>query len=306
MDLEVLIDDLLLAAVPACGVVPADRKHILSLANDFEAGEWRYSKFQNLIWDNIALTCLSARERASLVGQSHSELVTAARNLRLTDKPNDPSEGSELAEILLYGVMHHHFGALPVVPKIFYKQNAQDPAKGADSVHIVLSEGGGFTLWLGEAKFYSSIENARLGPIAKSVEAALRPDKLRKETSIVTNVSDLDTLGISPARLVADIKDALSPKASIDTLKPRLHIPILLLHECALTAAAGEMSAEYRASVISHHEERATAYFAKQVEALKAVAHYDLITFHVILVPVPDKNRVVTSFLENVSHFRSQ
>ena len=58
------------------------------------------------------------------------------------DKKNikTDTEGSELAEILLYGIMHHHYKALPVVPKIFNKQNSNDNAKGADSVHIVLEK----------------------------------------------------------------------------------------------------------------------------------------------------------------------
>ena len=60
-----------------------------------------------------------------------TELIEAAKNLRLTDiDGDDPGKGSEIAEIALYGIMHHHFGALPVVPKIFYKQNVQDNAKG--------------------------------------------------------------------------------------------------------------------------------------------------------------------------------
>jgi hypothetical protein len=33
-------------------------KNILSLVNDFENGNWRYDKFQNYIWDNIAETAL--------------------------------------------------------------------------------------------------------------------------------------------------------------------------------------------------------------------------------------------------------
>jgi hypothetical protein len=35
-----------------------DLEHVLSLANDFESGEWRYGRFQNYIWDNIAETAL--------------------------------------------------------------------------------------------------------------------------------------------------------------------------------------------------------------------------------------------------------
>ncbi|WP_248127474.1 HamA C-terminal domain-containing protein [Brucella pituitosa] len=134
-------------------------ERLLSYVNDFEDGKWCYKDFQNFIWGNIAQTALSERERAALVDQGFTALLAAAKNLRLTD--NDKvGEGSEIAEIFLYGLMRAHFKALPVVPKIFYKQNSQDNAKGADSVHIVV-DGNDFTLWFGEAKFYNSIAAAR-------------------------------------------------------------------------------------------------------------------------------------------------
>ncbi|CAH8239063.1 hypothetical protein VAEKB19_520003 [Vibrio aestuarianus] len=94
------------------------------------------------------------------------------------DKTKDISKGSELAEILLYGIMKHHYGALPVVPKIFYKQNAQDNAKGADSVHLVIKDND-FTVWFGEAKFYNKIEDARLASIVSSVANSLDTKKLK-------------------------------------------------------------------------------------------------------------------------------
>ena len=68
----------------------------------------------------------------------------AFKNLRLVDRDN--GQGSVIAEIVLYGIMRYHYEALPVVPKIFYKQNANDNAKGADSVHIILDDKGNFTL----------------------------------------------------------------------------------------------------------------------------------------------------------------
>jgi hypothetical protein len=77
--------------------------------------------------------------------------------------------------------MRHKYDAIPVVPKIFYKQNSGDNAKGADSVHIVVNENGRFTLWFGEAKFYKSIEDARLPGIIKSIGNSLSTDKLKKK-----------------------------------------------------------------------------------------------------------------------------
>ena len=69
-------------------------------------------------------------------------LKKACKNLRLTNSNVDNGEGSEIAEILLYAFMQEHFKALSVVPKIFYKQNSNIYALGADSVHIVLEKNG--------------------------------------------------------------------------------------------------------------------------------------------------------------------
>ncbi len=215
----------------------------------------------------------------------------------------DFGKGSELAEVVLYGIMKHIYDALPVVPKIFYKQNVQDNAKGADSVHIVLEPGGDFTLWFGEAKFYSSIEDARLLGIVRTIKESITTEKLKKENSIVTSVSDLDDLDLD-ADLRSSIKQALSHGASIDDLKSKIHVPILLLHECDLTSTASEISPEYTQALITYHKERALAYFTKQIELLGSIHKYALLTFHLILFPVPKKQPIVDKFVSQVKLYR--
>lgn len=304
MNFEILVDDHYLNLFKDTTLVPVKNKTVLSLANDFEDEKWRREKFENFIWDNIALTALSARERDKLANKSGSTLREAAKNLRLTDKEGDIGQGSELAEIVLYGIMHHYYGALPVVPKIFYKQNAQDNAKGADSVHIVLEGDDEFSLWFGEAKFYNSIENARLSSVVESVGNSLKTEKLKKENSIITNTTDIDQL-IENKDLAAKIKFALSTDNSMDGIKPRLHIPILLLHECSITAGAKETDDGYRQKLRDYHLDRATTYFKKQIEALSdKVTKYSLIKFHIILFPVPDRKQLIERFSNAVAHHK--
>ncbi len=280
-------------------------KHVLSIINDFEDGKWRSSKFHNFIWDNIAETGLSYKERESLVSQSQSQLVESAKNLRLTDKLKDISKGSELAEILLYGIMKHHYGALPVVPKIFYKQNSQDNAKGADSVHIVIEDNNDFSIWFGEAKFYNSIEDARLNKIIDSVSESLRTDKLKKENSIITNVCDIDEFSISE-KLKITIKEALDNKESIDSLKSRINIPILILHECGITNTIKELTQEYKDNIIKYHRERANSYFKKQIKKLGSIFKYSDIKFHIILFPIPQKEPIINKFISTVEFYKEQ
>jgi hypothetical protein len=305
MELKIIVEDMFLNLAPENIDGPMGRKTVLGLANDYEDGDWRYASFQDFIWDNVAETALSAQEREKLVNRSQSTLRAAARNLRLTDATNDISKGSELAEIILYGVLKHHYGALPVVPKIFYKQNAQDNAKGADSVHIVVDAKNDFSLWFGEAKFYNSIDDARLASVVSSVGEALKTEKLKKENSIVTNVRDIDGLGLDEG-LRNRIRAALSNKSSIDELKPRIHIPILLLYECKITAEAKMYNEQYVSEVKSYHINRAASYFLKQAKDLSKLIHlYEQITFHLILIPVPNKKSIVDKFIEHASHYKN-
>lgn len=303
MDFEIVIDSNFVDLWADSPLQPAANKRLLSLLNDFEDGCWRLEKFQNFIWDNIAETALSYREREALLSQPASLLKRAARNLRLTDSDKDVGKGSELAEVALYGIMKHVYHALPVVPKIFYKQNTQDNAKGADSVHITLGQDGDFSLWFGEAKFYNSIEDARLDEIVQTVENSLTTNKLKKENSIVTSVSDLDDLAIHPSVKQA-IRDALSHKTSIDDLKAKIHVPILLLHECTLTASSTERSPEYIEAIKHFHKERALSYFSKQVKRLADLHKYALIHFHLILFPVPKKKPIIDAFVKDVEFYK--
>lgn len=300
---EILVDDALSNIATAPQLAALINKRVLSLINDFEDADWRYPKFQRYLWDNIAQTALSEKERQALVDQSHSSLIAAAQNLRLTDK-DEIGQGSEIAEVFLYGLMRHHFGALPVVPKIFYKQNVQDNAKGADSVHIVIN-GDDFTLWFGEAKFYNSIADARIEAIVNSVMASLSTDKLKKENAIITSVSDLDGLPLTP-ELRAKIKGALDNRESIDSLKSRINIPILILHECAITAGTKDLSDAYKAEVIAFHKNRAEAYFSKQMEKSGSVHKYNDIKFQIVLFPVPNKKKIVEAFVHTVSFYKGQ
>lgn len=303
MTFKVLVDDAFSVICSDETLTPIDKKRVLSLANDFEDGKWRFEKFQNFIWDNIAETALSSRERDALINNPHSSIKESAKKLRLTDKVDDISSGSELAEILLYGIMKHYYNALPVVPKIYYKQNPRDNAKGADSVHIVVNDKD-FTIWFGEAKFYNSIEDARLGSIITSIETSLATDKLKKENSIITDLKDLDQL-IDDNELLKKIKSTLSTQESIDTLKPKLHIPILLLHECTIIPKHKELSEEYVEETLKYQKARAESYFKKQIEKIgTTIFKYSDISFHIILFPVPSKEDIIKEFLSTANFYK--
>lgn len=280
---------------------PIDNKYSLCMVNDFEDGKWNIEAFHDFIWDNIAQTALNRNEREALGERPSTMLKRAAKNLRITDKE---VSGGEIAEILLYSIMKHHYKALPVVPKIYYKQNSNDFAKGADSVHIVLEGTDNFSFWLGEAKFYNNLENSRLDKVVASVHDTLTSDKIKKENSIILGIRDLDELEI-PNPLLDEIKKFLDKDKSLDELKPHLHVPILLLHECKITSKTKFKSEEYLNSIKEQYADRATSYFKKQIkECYKDIFMYSEICFHLMLIPVPDKDEIVKMFVDRARMFR--
>lgn len=301
---EVLIHESFTDFVTDKNLTPIEKKTILSLVNDFEDTKWRFDKFENFIWDNVAETALTYTERLSLVGNPSTILSRSAKNLRLTDKDDKISSGSELAEIVLYGIMKQYYNALPVVPKIHFKQNSNDNAKGADSVHIILEQDDDFTIWFGEAKFYNSIEDTRLGEIITSVENSLLTEKLRKENSIIVGLSELDHI-LTDGILLSKIKAFLAQDQSMDLIKPKLHIPILLLYQCEITSKQETMNEKYKKEVLAYQKKRAESYFTKQIGKLVGKVHlYEEISFHVILFPVPTKKYITDNFLSSVKFFK--
>ena len=140
---DILIDDSFVNFNPnSVEITPDTNDFLISLVNGFEEGHWMKKNFQNFIYNNIAETALKAEERIKIVNDSYSCLVESAKHLRLIDKDGaeedakkkDKGRGSEIAEIVLYGIMKHHFNAIPAIPKIYYKQNDNMNAFGDDSV----------------------------------------------------------------------------------------------------------------------------------------------------------------------------
>ena len=300
---------------PDIDVAVVDGREVLSILNDYSDEKWQKQKFQNFIWNNIALTALSKMERDKLIDSSYSATIAAAKKLRLLDrtKGDQDTEGSELAEIILYGIMHHHYGALPVVPKIFNKQNSQDNAKGADSIHLIPDSDDDFSIWHGEAKFYNSIEDVRLPKIISSVLSSLEKSALINENRIMSSSSDLKSYLKDRPVLLARVLELLDDEASLDPIKARLNIPILLLHECSITSSHKTMCEEYVQQVLGYQRGRASQFYKKlhskankDDDNNKPVINFDKIKLHFIFFPVPDKKNIVSEFLSEVEHFKSK
>lgn len=287
VDFEVLIDEWL---------INTSANHaMLSLINGFESNQWRSDIFESFILNNIKEAALTKDELKSMPNQEWDIVKKSVSKLRLDDYL------SEVGEIFLYGVMRHYYDAVPIVPKIFYKQNCNDYAKGADSVHIVIDEDNSWSFWLGESKFYTQLNNA-IDESVKSVKSLLSDDKLKKENSIIVNlnIEDLVEDKQKDKQLIQNIKNVLSDRASLDDIKKILHIPISIIYECQDTKEAKEFNAEYKEIIKQYHKQQAALLSQKVSEELCNIPHISKIKFHIIIFPIPDiegiRNRLKSKF----------
>lgn len=279
----------------------SDKYHYIKFVNDYEDGEWRYEKLQNFIGDSLLLTALSEKERSALIADLKIETIRTESIKKLrTGLLKNKAEGSELGEICLYGIMRSHYNALPIVPKIFYKQNSNDYAKGADSVHLILTDSD-FEIWLGESKFYNDLDKA-FSAALDSILEMLDTDKLKKESSIITNLSELSYFRNEKLtkNMIESINKILSFNSSIDELKKRLHIPIFLMYECSLTKKSTDLNM-CRSELKKVSFDKIEKYKLQLEKKLEVIYNFHEICFHVILFPIPEKEPIRQWFIEDFS-----
>ncbi|STQ86835.1 DUF1837 domain-containing protein [Helicobacter muridarum] len=286
VDFEVLIDEWL---------INTSANHaMLSLVNDFESNQWRSKKFRNFIINNLKEVALNKKERDALSGNEGDILERAISKMHIDNL------GGEIGEVFLYGIMKNYYNALPVVPKIFYKQNPNDNAKGADSVHITLEENA-YHIWLGESKIYSDITRA-ISEVVESVYELLATDKLKKEKSLITNLNDIDGYLSDSNNLhktsITELKNILNDRTSLDEMKKILHIPISIIYECDITKQHLQnypvcLDNNYKNLIIELHRNQCSKLSQKIISKLNDIPLIEYIKFHIMVFPIPNKKELV-------------
>ena len=150
-----------------------------------------------------------------------------------------------------------------------------------------------------------NIANERMYEPVKSVFDTISTDKIKKENSIITSISDLQYVIHDPDTRKS-VQTILRRETSVDEIRKRLHVPILLLHECDKTQKATELSKTYLEEIKRYHLDRAVNYFNIQNSKQKKqnVHGYENIQFHLILFPVPDKNEIINWFVERAKQIK--
>ena len=265
---------------------------VLGIINKYINGEWNLKHFCTFFEDNIIFSALS-KEELDALHKPKTKLKKAFYNLKeMKKKDNDKIEitDGEVGEVFLYGIMYEYYDAINLVPKIFYKQNRNDNVKGADSVHITISNKE-IGIWFGEAKFYLDIKSA-ISQAVSSISEFFE-DLIYKELSISYPYlkdykNDIDKKSFNKLKY-------LLKEENIDKLKEYLHVPILILYEEEKLKNVKSMDEFISEEINSIFINNAMSLLNKQIIEFQNhnIFKYESIKIHIIFFPILNKKDIM-------------
>ena len=192
----------------------------------------------------------------------------------------------EFGEILLHVLLRQHFGTVPAISKIFFKDSRNDTVKGFDAVHVLQGDDG-LELWLGEVKFYSELQRA-IKDVCDELAAHTAADYLRSEFVAITNKLD-DAWGDA-----AQVRDMLARERSLDEIFTTICIPVLLTYNSDTVGTYTEVSTAYEAA-FEAEVGAAWEAFGKRAPPLP-------VKVHLFLLPLRDKAELVAEMDAGLRH----
>lgn len=187
----------------------------------------------------------------------------------------------EIGEILLHAICRDFFGTLPFAPRVFYLTSSNDVVKSFDMVHVRYLGPQFFEIWLGEAKFYKSSEEAIRAAIA-SIEAHIDQGFLRNEKLL---------LGPQVSKEIPryqEIRDLFSVQTSLDALFKTAVFPVCIACDSPAAALGGTNPERYVAGVAGELAAMATKITASGLT--------QKIRIMLIYVPLGSKESLADAF----------
>jgi Cap4 SAVED domain len=194
---------------------------VTGLCVGYERGEWRASQFANHIIEWLPEFAL---KHSKLTDMHSGNAVQLLRNAakRVYESEKFKNRG-EFGELFLHAAIRQVFNSQPAISKIFYKSARNEPMKGFDAVHVV-GPPGNLELWLGEAKFYTDIEDA-INKVVTELRDHTETDYLRDEFLLIKGKID-------PSWPHAQaLEKLLEENTSLDEVFQRACIAVLLTYD---------------------------------------------------------------------------
>ncbi len=256
---------------------------------DYEEGDWNYRQFVTWFGEHLPAFALTPSEYAALTDRGLNDKLERAAGIFFDKRPKGPYDTrGEIGELILHGVIRDIYQTTPLISKIYYKTAPGDPVKGADTVHAIILDGEVDSLWLGEAKFYRDSADG-IAAAVKSISDMLERLKNRKEFMFIRHHLDKDDPN------AAAVESLISDATSLDEIKPKLCIPVLVTYESSVTGAHTKISADFLTE-LEKELEPLFADFYKKTESI------DEVDVHIFFMPMKDKDqllKIVDTFIDN-------
>lgn len=263
-------------------------KGLSGLCVGYERGNWRDEAFAEYIMEWLPEFSLNSKERDSL---THANAVEKLRKAaKLVYKTEKFKNRGEFGEIFLHAAIRSVFESVPAISKIYYKSSHNETVKGFDCVHIV-GPIDNLELWIGEVKFYKSITNA-IRDVIKELKDHLDLDFLRDEFVLISNK-------LEPSdQHIIEVRQLLSERRSMDDIFKCLCLPILLTYESDTILNHNKICEEY----ISEFEAEIQKHYELFCTKAKNILN---IRFHLFLLPVEDKEKLVSILDEKLKAWQT-
>ncbi|EHU5004949.1 DUF1837 domain-containing protein [Vibrio vulnificus] len=258
---------------------PSNSPALRAFCVGFEQGMWRGEDFiKHLIKSHLVSFVLPPEEAANVnASNAGTYLARAAQSIYTSEKPE---KRGEIGELILYSIMLEHFNAVPLISKFYYKTHANDTVKGFDSVHVTLTEDDSVNLWLGEVKFYKSIDGA-IRDVVSELHDHFQAKYLRSEFMWIENkINDGN-------EYKCKLEPMLDAANSLDDIIDSIHVPVFLTYESKLYADATKATAEFKEQVQAEIQGIYDKFTGKDIPD---------VNIHLILLPLQDKSVLVSSF----------
>jgi hypothetical protein len=220
---------------------------LIGLCAGYERGTWRAEQLAGHLIEWIPEFALSHSERQEMNDATAVALLReAALKIYKTDKFKNRGE---IGELILHAVLRQVHATYPALSKIYYKDSSNDIVKGFDAVHVVAS-GKELELWIGEVKYYKSINKA-ISDVVEELKKHTTVNFLRDEFILISDKID-------PSWPFAKaLKNLIHRNKSMDEIFARTVIPVLLCYESDTVKAYDQLCVQYTAA---YREEIETHY----------------------------------------------
>jgi len=259
---------------------------LTGLCVGYEREEWRASQFAQHILEWIPEFALKHSELADINSGNAMQLIRNAAK-RVYESGKFEKRG-EFGELFLHAALRQVFNTLPAISKIFYKTARNETVKGFDAVHVV-GPPDNLQLWLGEAKFYSDIDQA-VNEVVSELKKHTETNYLRDEFLLIKGKIDPSW----PHAAV--LQELLSENRSLDEIFTKACIAVLLTYDSICLTQHVKCDAEYAAAfeteIRQHHATFTGKDLPKEVE------------IHLFLLPLNTKKKLLECLDEKLKSWQ--